>query len=110
MMKLSGSIASALADGLREPFARGQTGTLHVLARAETHHIYLRAGHVVHVELASGQDPLGMILAEHGLLSLTEVRQSLRRRPATAQAAGCSASRSMVNRACFPFTATNVTP
>lgn len=81
MLKLPVSIASALADALREPFSQKLTGTLHVMARAEVHRIHVRAGYVVQVELASGQDPLGMVLAEQGLLSLTEVRQSLRRRP-----------------------------
>jgi hypothetical protein len=81
MTPIAPSAARSLAAALAGPCAQGATGAIVVAARAETHNIYVRGGSVVHVDLQNGQEPLGMVLAETGLLSLCDVQRSLRRRP-----------------------------
>jgi hypothetical protein len=73
-------VASALAAALSRALRHGATGTLEVSTRGERHRIHLRVGYVVQVDLDGGQEPLGLVLVEHGLLSLGELRLSLRRR------------------------------
>ena len=80
MLDLAASVGMTLATALRGPFSLAATGTIEVLAQGERHRLFLHGGYVVGVELAGGQDPLGLVLAEEGLLTLSELQQSLHRR------------------------------
>jgi hypothetical protein len=74
------SVPMLLARHLQRALTGAESGALEVSTRRERHRLYVRAGYVVHVELSGGQEPLGLVLAEAGLLSLGELRTSLRRR------------------------------
>jgi hypothetical protein len=80
MVRPAPSVALSLARALRRALAQATTGTLIAATHGERHFLYLRGGYVAHVFLAGGQEPLGLVLVENGLLSIGELRQSLRRR------------------------------
>jgi len=80
LMQLAHSVGMSLSKALRGPFSLAATGALEVTTHGERHRIFLRGGYVVAVELARGQDPLGLVLTETGILSVADLRSSLSRR------------------------------